>query len=61
MRSRQITITYPTERDEIFAQLKYLKRNYHINISAYCADAIRERLLQDKRTTRAEANEKNLR
>jgi len=50
MKSKQITITYPEERLKILSQLKYLKQKYHINISAYCADAIQERLEQDNRT-----------
>jgi len=52
MKNKQITITYPEERLKILSQLKYLKQKYHINISAYCADAIRERLEQDDRTFR---------
>jgi len=48
MRNKQITITCPNT--DILQELKNLKSQKQINISAYCCEAIRQKMLNDKKS-----------
>lgn len=50
MKHKHITITCPSSKIYILEQLRTLKRHYQINISAYCAEAIEQKLAVDPRT-----------
>lgn len=50
MNIKQITITCPSSKTDIIEKLRSLKKQYQINISAYCAEAIEQKLAIDDRT-----------
>jgi hypothetical protein len=49
MNLKQITITCPSSKTDILEKLRSLKKQYQINISAYCAEAIEQKLSVDTR------------
>lgn len=49
MNIKQITITCPSSKTDIIEKLRSLKKQYQINISAYCAEAIEQKLAIDDR------------
>jgi len=53
MKRNQLTITYlKCDASELHRTLKLLKRRHHINLSAFCREAIAEKLgrLEEKET-----------